>query len=235
MLSTSKPRLSVIVPVLNERGSIQAILERVAARPEVLEILVVDDGSTDGTRELLRETAIPKVRVIEHPRNRGKGAAVRTGLENATAEFVVVQDADLEYDPNDYPQLLEPLLKGTADVVYGARFSDGKPPGMKWLYYLANRFLTALSNIRTGWKLSDMETCYKMMRRDLAQKLTLTEDRFGFEPEITLALAKAGARITELPIAYEARTREQGKKIGWKDGWESLKVLLRARRKQVGP
>ena len=203
------------------------------------EIVLVDDGSSDGTRDQLtafaREhggDAPPRAgaigcRVVFHERNRGKGAAVRTGFAAARGDVVVVQDADLEYDPGDHPRLIEPILRGEADVVYGTRFARGTGRQGYWKNYLANKFLTGLSNLTTGLKLSDMETCYKMFRRSVLGRVALEQNRFGFEPEVTAKLARLDLRFAELPIAYRGRSHEEGKKIGWRDGLKAIWCIIK--------
>ena len=234
--------LSVVIPVYNERDTWRELLGRVEAveLPEVgRQLILVDDGSTDGTREQLAELAgradadAPPApgevayKVLFHPQNRGKGAALRTGFAAADGEAVIVQDADLEYDPNDYRRLLDLIASGRADVVYGSRFRD--PSGRKgyWKNYLANKFLTTLSNLATGLKLTDMETCYKMFRADVLRRVSLEQDRFGFEPEITAKVARLDVRVAEVPINYRGRTHEEGKKIGWKDGLKAIWCILK--------
>jgi glycosyltransferase involved in cell wall biosynthesis len=222
-------RLSVIVPVYNERGTLPEILRRVRAAPLATEIILVDDGSTDGTRELLESLRCdPDVRVIHHPHNLGKGAALRTAFRHATGDIVLVQDADLEYDPTDYDRLIEPIVRDEADVVYGTRFPRGRRPMAKW-HAVANRVLTTFSNFLTGLKLTDMETCYKVFRREIIDRLAprLRENRFGIEPELTAKAARGGYRIREVAIRYHGRTRAQGKKIGWRDGLNALWCIVR--------
>jgi len=214
--------LSVIIPVFNEAATVRELLRRVRATPVPKEIVVVDDGSTDGTRELLAAEASDGLRVILHATNRGKGAALRTGFAAATGDVVVVQDADLEYDPAEYPVLLAPIADGRADAVFGSRFLGGTHRVLYARHRLGNALLTFLSNLSTNLNLTDMETCYKAVRRPWLQALTLREDRFGFEPEITAKLSRSGARIYEVPISYSGRTYEEGKKIGWKDGVRAL-------------
>ncbi len=226
--------LSIVIPVYNERDTWRELFKLVEAVDlgEVQrQIILVDDCSTDGTREQLESFAADRADVVVkyHQANAGKGAALRTGFAAADGDFVVVQDADLEYEPGDFPALLEPLLGGRADVVYGSRFLD-KPKAKGYLAnYLANRFLTALSNFTTGLKLTDMETCYKMFRREVLTGIQLEQDRFGFEPEITAKLAAAGVRIVEVPIHYAPRTSEEGKKIGFKDGLEAIGCIFKYR------
>ena len=224
------PLLSVVIPCFNERDTIERIVEAVLAAPVPdLELIVVDDCSTDGTREVLREKLEPRVhRVIYHERNRGKGAALRTGFAAATGDLVIVQDADLEYDPQDYPRLVAPILAGKADVVFGSRFSGGTCVRVLYFWhYVGNRFLTTLSNMLTNINLSDMEVCYKVFRREILQRITLEEDRFGFEPEITAKVAKLGCRIYEVGISYAGRTYPEGKKIGWRDGVRAIWCILK--------
>ncbi|MCB9591637.1 MAG: glycosyltransferase family 2 protein [Sandaracinaceae bacterium] len=226
-----RPILSVVMPAYNERGTIHSALARVLEAPvESIEIVVVDDGSTDGTRELLtRGIALdPRVRVILHDKNRGKGAALRTGFSEARGRFVIVQDADLEYDPSDFAQILEPLLAGHADVVYGSRFAGGG--AHRVLYYwhsVGNQWLTTASNMLTDLNLTDMETCYKAFRRELLDEIHLQEDRFGIEPEITAKVAQLGARVYEVPISYHGRTYAEGKKIGLRDAFRALYCIAR--------
>jgi glycosyltransferase involved in cell wall biosynthesis len=222
----------VVIPCYNELGTIKATIEAVLESPFTAEAIVVDDGSTDGTRELLTEvsgeSADPRIRVFLQPYNMGKGAALRRGFTEATAQFVVVQDADLEYDPSEYPKLLGPLLDGRADVVYGSRFSGMGPHRVLYYWHsVGNRILTTLSNMFTDLNLTDMETCYKVFRREIIQSLDLKEDRFGFEPEVTAKLARGKYRIFEVGISYWGRTYEEGKKIGWKDGFRALYCIVR--------
>ena len=231
--------LSIVIPVYNERDVWRELVARVEAveLPGVdREIVLVDDGSTDGTREQLEEfqsqlaaTGRVKHTVLFHRKNRGKGAAMRTGFAAAGGDIVIVQDADLEYDPRDYPALLAPILAGAAEVVYGSRFLVTSSRKGYLKNYLANRFLTALSNLATGLRITDMETCYKVLRRDVLARIPLEQDRFGFEPEITAKLARLGIRIHEVPIAYLARQHDEGKKIGWKDGLQAIWCILKYR------
>ena len=226
--------LSVIIPAYNEAPTIEAALQRVRKAPVglAMEIVVVDDGSNDGTPDVVRriaESASSGVRLVVHPVNRGKGAAVRTGFAHARGDIVLVQDADLEYDPRDYPLLLEPILEDQADVVFGNRFHGGPHRVLYFWHYVGNRVLTLLTNIVTGLTLSDMEVGYKVFRADVLRRITLVTDRFGFEPEITIKVARLGCRIYEVPIRYHGRTYEAGKKITWKDGIAALVHIVRFR------
>jgi glycosyltransferase involved in cell wall biosynthesis len=216
------------VPCYNEHATIVPLIKRVLESPWVAEVLVVDDGSTDGTRELLVGVTDERVRVVLHERNQGKGAALRTGFALATADYVLVQDADLEYDPAEYDHLVEPLAADLADVVYGSRFMSGRPHRVLYFWHsVGNRYLTLLSNMFTDLNLTDMETCYKAFRRDVIQAIEIEEDRFGFEPEITAKLARAGLRIYEVGISYSGRTYAEGKKIGWRDGVRALVCIVK--------
>ena len=244
-------KLSAVMPVYNERTLIFEILKKVqAAEVEEVEkeIIVVDDCSTDGTREFLKRIVsaqsmanegpqelvesgerlrVDNIKVFFQDRNEGKGAALRRGFQEATGDVVIVQDADLEYDPREYPTLLQPIREGVADVVYGSRFLGGPHRVLYFWHYVGNKFLTLLSNMFTNLNLTDMETCYKMFRREVIQSVKVQQNRFGFEPEITAKLAKAGCRIYEVPISYRGRTYEEGKKIGWKDGFRALYCIIR--------
>ncbi len=219
------------MPVYNEARTIVAVIERVLQAPVDLakEIIVVDDASTDGTRQLLQNMSSGEIRLVLHDVNQGKGAAIRTGVAHATGDIVLIQDADLEYDPRDYPLLLEPILEGHADVVFGNRFHGGPHRVLYFWHYAANRFLTLLTNLLTGLNVTDMEVGYKVFRRDVLRRLTLTSDRFGFEPEVTVKVAKLGCRVYEVPIRYYGRTYQEGKKITWRDGVAALFHLLRYR------
>lgn len=223
--------LSVVMPVYNEARTIAAVIERVLKAPVDLakEIIIVDDASTDGTRQLLENMPAGEIRLVFHDVNRGKGAAIRTGVAHATGDIVLIQDADLEYDPRDYPLLLEPILEDHADVVFGNRFHGGPHRVLYFWHYAANRLLTLLTNLLTGLNVTDMEVGYKVFRRDVLRRLTLTSDRFGFEPEVTVKIAKLGCRVYEVPIRYYGRTYQEGKKITWRDGVAALFHLLRYR------
>jgi glycosyltransferase involved in cell wall biosynthesis len=228
---TSTRRISIVIPCYNEASTIEQLLTAVREAPvRNLEVIVVDDGSKDGTAELLRgnlSAYIDKLIVQEH--NQGKGAALRTGITAATGDIVIIQDADLEYDPKEYPRLIKPILDGKADVVYGSRFLGHDPHRVLYFWhYLGNRLLTLVSNMFTNLNLSDMETCYKVFRRDVIQGLKIEEDRFGFEPEVTSKIARIpGIRIYEVGISYYGRTYAEGKKIGWKDGIRAIYCILK--------
>jgi glycosyltransferase involved in cell wall biosynthesis len=244
-----KMRLSVIIPAYNERPSIEELLLRVQNSGLADEVIVVDDGSTDGTRQLLRgfheqkskgcdeveicegraRLSLEKVQFLFQEKNQGKGAAVRRGFAEASGDVFVVQDADLEYDPRDYQKLLEPIFDGRADVVYGSRFIGGPQRVHFFWHYVGNKFLTLLSDIVTNLKLTDMETCYKAFRREVIQGMQLKSNRFGFEPEVTVKVAKGKWRIYEVPISYAGRSYEEGKKITWRDGFVTLYSIVRYR------
>ena len=230
-------KLSVVMPVYNEQATLRQAVERVLAVAFEIELLCVDDGSDDGSRETLLELEKrhPQMRVLLHARNLGKGAALRRGIAEACGDFVIVQDADLEYDPGDYPVLLEPLIHGKADVVYGSRFLGGAPHRVLYFWHsVGNRLLTLLSNCLTNINLTDMETCYKAFRRSVIQSIPIEEDRFGFEPEITIKVAKRRLRIYEVGISYWGRTYEEGKKISWQDGLRAVWCLLKYSWKESG-
>jgi len=228
----SLPLLSVVIPCYNEIGTIEEIVQAVAQSPYPnKEIIIVDDCSKDGTREKLKNeiAQLPIVaKVLYHDKNMGKGAALRTGFAAATGDIVIVQDADLEYDPVQYPLIIEPILRGKADVVFGSRFMGGQPHRVVYYWHrVGNGVLTLLSNMLTNLNLTDMETCYKAFRREIIQSITIEENRFGFEPEITAKVAKKRCRIYEVGISYYGRTYEEGKKIGWKDGVRALVCIVK--------
>lgn len=220
-------KLSVIMPVYNEKDTIRTIVEKVKAVPIEKELIIVDDCSTDSTTEILQTLCSQQVKVIRHSENKGKGAAVRTGLRHASGDIVIIQDADLEYDPGEYPKLISPILEGEAEVVYGSRFMGKKTPYSQ--HYWANRFLTLLMNLLYCSSLTDMEVCYKVFRADIIKSIQIKSNRFDLEPEITAKVLKRKYRIFEVPVSYVRRSRKEGKKIGWKDGLAAVYTLIRFR------
>jgi glycosyltransferase involved in cell wall biosynthesis len=224
-------KLSIIIPVYNEKNTVNKIIQQVqdVELDMEKEIILIDDGSTDGTREILKNLEYPNVKVKLHEKNQGKGSALQTGFSLATGDFVIIQDADLEYDPREYPVLLTPLLDGRADAVYGSRFLGGPHRVLFFWHYIGNKFLTTLSNILSNLNLTDMETCYKVFRKEILDKITIKSKRFGIEPEITMKLARQKCRIYEVPISYSGRDYTEGKKIGWKDGVAAIFHLFRFR------
>ncbi len=223
-------KLSIVIPCYNEINTIETIVEAVKNSPyRNKEIIIVDDCSTDGTREKIQNKIESMVdKVIYHKRNQGKGAALRTGIKNAAGDIVIVQDADLEYNPQEVPKVIQPILDGVADVVYGSRFLGGNPHRVVYYWHMVgNKFLTTFSNIFTNINLTDMETCYKAFKREIIQSIEIEEDRFGFEPEITAKIAKMKCRVYEVGISYYGRTYEEGKKIGWKDGFRAIYCIFK--------
>lgn len=220
--------VSVVIPVYNEAGTLPTLLDKVLSRPETTEVILVDDASTDGSGDYLRTlTDDPRLRTFFHATNQGKGAALRTGFAAAACDIVLIQDADLEYDPDDYPALLTPIFAGKADVVYGSRFLGGPHRVLYFWHSVANRMLTLLSNMLNDINLSDMEVCYKAFRREVLQKIRIQCDRFGVEPELTAKVARMRLRIYEVPVSYYGRTYDEGKKIGWRDGLAALWWIVR--------
>jgi glycosyltransferase involved in cell wall biosynthesis len=226
-VSPPAPCLSVVMPCFNERGTIETVVKWVLESPYTAELLVVDDGSTDGTREFLDTIQDERVRVILQPSNRGKGVAVRTGFAAVNQPYVIIQDADLEYDPGEYGAILAPILEGKADVVFGSRFLTGRPHRVLYFWHsVGNKILTAVSNMFTNLNLTDMETCYKAFRREVVESIELEEERFGIEPELTAKVAAGGWRIYEVGISYAGRTYADGKKIGWRDGVRAIFCIV---------
>jgi len=222
-------KLSIVMPVYNEKDTIQKIIPRVLNVDVGLEkeLVIVDDFSQDGTRDILAKLDDPRIKVHFHPKNMGKGSALQTGFAKASGEIVLIQDADLEYDPNEYPNLLQPILDGRADVVYGSRFLSGPHRVLFFWHYLGNKMLTTFSNMLSNLNLTDMETCYKVFKKDILNAIHLKSKRFGFEPEVTIKIAKMKARIYEVPISYSGRDYSEGKKIGWKDGFAAIFHIIR--------
>lgn len=232
-------KISIVIPVFNERANLPFLLNKVTGSNTLgleKEIIIVDDLSTDGTRKILSGLAEDVnnsnnsnvyMKIFFQNYNQGKGSALKRGFIEATGDIILIQDGDLEYDPADYPALIEPLIRGKADAVYGSRFKKGKPEGIYYLNFMANSFLTRLSNLFTGLNLTDMETCYKVIRKDILDKLELKENRFGFEPEITAKLAQTGASIAEISISYKPRSFGEGKKISWKDGVQAILCIIK--------
>lgn len=222
--------LGVVMPVYNEEKTLHLIVERVLARPEVGELVMVDDCSKDGTWARMQEIAgtDPRIRIFHHGVNQGKGAALRTGFKEVKSDLIIIQDADLEYDPDEYPRLLAPVLQGKADVVFGSRFLGSEAHRVLYFWHsLGNRFLTTLSNMFTNLNLTDMETCYKLFKAEVLRKINVEENRFGFEPEITAKVAKLRVPIYEIAISYHGRTYEEGKKIGWRDGFRAIWCIVK--------
>ena len=229
VLGISRVILSIIIPCFNESKTILSLIDAVKKSPiKNREIIIVDDGSQDGTRDILNQLNDPEVRIIFHSKNKGKGAALRTGFNEAKGDICIVQDADLEYDPQEFPLVIQPILDGKADVVFGSRFQSGRPHRVVYFWHrIGNGLLTLMSNLFTDLNLSDMETCYKAFRREVIQSVNIRENRFGFEPEVTAKISKMDIRIYEVGISYYGRTYDEGKKIGWKDGVRAVYCILK--------
>lgn len=230
ILAPMSPCLSVVMPVYNEAQTVAEIVRAVLAQPIVAELICVDDGSSDGSLPVLQKLAAtePRMRVASHDTNQGKGAALRTGIARATAPIVIIQDADLEYDPREYPRILGPILENRADVVFGSRFTGSEAHRVLYFWHsVGNHFLTLLSNMFTNLNLNDMESCYKAFRREIIQGISIEENRFGFEPEITAKVARTGVRIYQVSVSYYGRTYAEGKKIGWRDGFSAMRCILK--------
>lgn len=225
----NKPKLSIVIPAYNEKNTIDEIVRRVQNVELEKEIIIVDDCSDDGTRDKIDKISGNNIKKLFHEKNKGKGASLRTGFQHVTGDIVIIQDADLEYNPKEYPNLIEPILDGRADVVYGSRFLGGPHRVSFFWHYVGNKILTTLSNMLTNLILTDMETCYKVFKAEIIKDIKLRSNRFGFEPEITAKLAKRKCRIYELPISYSGRDYNEGKKIGWKDGIVALYYIVRFR------
>ena len=221
-------RLSIVMPAYNEQETIRELISRVMNTPFEKEIIIVDDASTDGTQDVLRTMSDPRLRIFFHDRNQGKGAALRTGFTHTTGDIILIQDTDLEYDPREYTKLIAPILDGRAEVVYGSRFMGGDAHRVLFFWhYVGNKFLTILSNMFTNLNLSDMETGYKVFKKEVLNRITIKEQRFGFEPEITAKIARLGCRIYEVGISYSGRTYKEGKKINWKDGVSAIRCIIK--------
>ena len=221
-------KLSVVIAAYNERATIMEILQRVVSIPHDKEVIVVDDGSTDGTTQCLKDMTVKDIKVFFHEKNRGKGAALRTGFQHVTGDIVIIQDADLEYDPREYPKLMAPILQGKADVVYGSRFLGEGPHRVHlFWHYMGNKFLTILSNMFTNLNLSDMETCYKLFKTEIIKGIRIEQTGFGIEPEITAKIGKKKCRIYEVGISYYGRSYREGKKINWKDGFKAIYCIMK--------
>jgi len=219
--------LSVIMPVYNERDTIEKIIEQVLSEPTEKELIVVDDYSRDGTRDILQKITLPRVRIFFHEKNQGKGAAIRTAIAKVTGEIAIIQDADLEYNPQEYSRMIKPIVEDKADVVYGSRFRGPEQRVLFFWHFVANKFLTLLSNMLTNLNLTDMETCYKAFRSSILKQITIESNRFGVEPELTAKVAKLSCRVYEVPISYYGRDYNEGKKITWKDGFSAVWCIIK--------